>query len=77
MEEFTSMRENMVALMKNNKAYHSYMFDKLHKMRKKYPVYKQRANSGPENAHPGAIGEDDDEEIVYKPPFLGRLKGGD
>ncbi|TMW85039.1 hypothetical protein EJD97_023896 [Solanum chilense] len=43
----------------------------------KYPVYEQEANSGPNNAHPGETGEDDDEQIVYKPPFLGRLKGGD
>ena len=53
------------------------MIDKLQKMREKYPVYKQGANSGPDNAHPKVTGEDDDKEIVYKPPFLGHLKGGD
>ena len=46
-------------------------------MREKYPFYEEGANSGPDNAHPGAIGEDDGEEINYKPPFLGHLKRGD
>ena len=46
-------------------------------MHKKYPVYEKGANTGPDNAHLGVTGEDDDEEIVYKPPFLGRLKGRD
>ena len=42
----------------------------------KYPAYEQgAANSGPDNAHLEVIEEDDGEEIVYKPPFLGRLKG--
>ena len=74
MEEFTSMRESMVALRKNNKAFHKKVIDKLLKMGKKYHIYEQSANSGPENAHPEATEEDDEEEIVYKPPFLGRLK---
>ncbi|TMX02960.1 hypothetical protein EJD97_019109 [Solanum chilense] len=77
MEEFASVRERMAALRKKNKAFHSDMIDKLQKMGKKYPVYEQGAKSGPDNAHPEATEEDDDEEIVYKPPFLGRLKGGD
>ena len=51
------------------------MIDKLHKMGKKYHVYEQGANSSPDNAHPEVNEEDDNEEIVYKPPFLGRLKG--
>ncbi|TMX05217.1 hypothetical protein EJD97_000961 [Solanum chilense] len=42
----------------------------------KYPAYEQgAANSGPDNAHLEVIEEDDSEEIVYKLPFLGRLKG--
>ena len=77
MEEFAFMRERMVALRKKNKAFLSNMFDKLWKMGKKYHIYEQGANSGPENAHPEATEEDDDEEIVYKPQFLGRLKRGD
>ncbi|KAH0755082.1 hypothetical protein KY290_025352 [Solanum tuberosum] len=38
---------------------------------------EREANSGPEDTHPGATGEDTDEDIIYTPPFLGRLKGGD
>ncbi|TMW81921.1 hypothetical protein EJD97_007382, partial [Solanum chilense] len=77
MEEFTSMRKRMAALRKKNKAFHSNMIDKLQKMCKKCPVYEQGTNNDLNNVHPKAIGEDDDEEIVYKPPFLGRLKGGE
>ena len=77
MEEYASMRERMVALRKKNGAFHSNMIDKLRKMGKKYPASEQGANSGPNNAHPEVTKEDDDEELVYKPPFLGRLKGGD
>ena len=74
MGEFASMRESMVALRKKNKAFHSNTIDKLQKMGKKYPVYEQGANSGPDNAHPEVTEEDDGEEIVYNPPFLVRLK---
>ena len=77
MEEFTSMRESMAALRKKNKAFHKKVIDKLQKMGKKYPVYEHGANRGPDNAHPEATREDDDEEIVYKPQFLGHIKGGD
>ncbi|TMW86097.1 hypothetical protein EJD97_021959 [Solanum chilense] len=77
MEELTAMRERMSALRKKNKAFHINMIDKLRKMGEKYPVYEQGANSGPDNAHPEVTKEDDDEEIIYKPPFLGRLKEGD
>ena len=77
MEEFSSMRERMTALRKKNKAFHSNMIDKLSKMGEKYPIYEQGANSGPDNAHPEATEKDDDEKIIYKPPSLGRLKGGD
>ena len=53
------------------------MIGKLWKMGKKYPAYEQGSNSNPNNAHPKVTENEDDEEIVYKPPFLGRLKGGD
>ena len=46
-------------------------------MHEKYIIYEQWANSGPDNAQPEAKWEDEDEEIVYKPPFLGHLKVGD
>ena len=74
MKEFTSMRERMAVLRKKNKAFHSNMIDKLWKMGEKYPVYERGANNGHENAHREATEEDDDEEIVYKPPLLGRMK---
>jgi len=77
MEEFASMRQRMVVLRKKNKAFQSNMIDKLWKMGEKYPVYEQGANSFLDNAHPEAIEEDDDEEIVYRSLFLGILKGGD
>ena len=76
MEEFASVRERMVALRKKNKAFHSDIIDKLQKMGKKYPVYEQGDKSGPNYAYPKATEENDDEEIVYNPPFLGRPKGG-
>ncbi|TMW83237.1 hypothetical protein EJD97_002420 [Solanum chilense] len=57
-----------------NKAFHSNMIDKLRKMGEKYPVYEQGDKSGPNNAHPEATEENDDEEIIYKHPFLGTLK---
>ena len=76
MEELTSMRERIVALRKKNKAFSSNMTDKLQKMGEKYTVYEQGANNGPDNAHPEVTEEDDEEEIIFKPPFLGRLKGG-
>ena len=77
MGEFAYMRERMAALRKKNKAFHSNTIDKLQKRGEKYPVYEQGSNSGPDNAHLEVTKEDDDEEIVYRPPFLGRLKGGD
>ncbi|TMW97704.1 hypothetical protein EJD97_005116 [Solanum chilense] len=77
MEEFSSMRERMTALRKKNKASHSNMIDKLWKISNKYPIYEQGSNTGPKNAHPEVNEEDDDKEIVYKPPFLGHLKRGD
>ena len=44
----------------------------------KYHAYEQgAANSGPVNAHLEMTEEDDGEEIVYKPPFLGHLKRRD
>ena len=65
MEELASIREMMAALRKKNKAFHSNMIDKLQRMREKYPIYEQEADSGPDNTHLVETGEDDDEEIVY------------
>ena len=74
MEEYASMRKRMAALRKKNKAFHRDMTNKI--WNKKYAVYEQGANSGPDNAHLEATEEDDDKEILHKPPFLGHLKGG-
>ena len=76
MEGFSSMRERMTTLRNKNKVFHCNMIDKLRKMGKKYPEYEQGAGRGPDNAHRKETEEDDDEEIIYKPKFLGRLKGG-
>ncbi|TMW82928.1 hypothetical protein EJD97_003837 [Solanum chilense] len=77
MEEFSSMRERMAALRIKNKAFHSNIIDKLQKMHEKHTIYEQEADSGPNNAHPTATREDDDDKIVNKPPFLGCMKGRD
>ena len=77
MEEFASMRERMASQREKNKAFYSNMMYNLRKIGKRYLIYKQETNSGPDNTHPKASEEDDDEEIVYKPLFLGHLKGGD
>uniref|UniRef100_M1AEV4 Uncharacterized protein n=1 Tax=Solanum tuberosum TaxID=4113 RepID=M1AEV4_SOLTU len=50
---------------------------RLQKIRGKCSFFNQETNSGPEDTHPGATEEDVDDEIIYMPPFLGRLKGGD
>ena len=71
MEELASTREGMAAL-KKNKSFHSNL------MGGKYPAYEQgQANCGLDNAHPKVTEEDNGEVIVYKLPFLGRLKRGD
>ena len=64
-KDFASMRERMAIQRKNNKVFHSNMIDKLQRMREKYPIYEQEADSGPDNTHLVETGEDDDEEIVY------------
>lgn len=55
----------MDELREKNKVFHHNM------------ITKQEASGGLDDTHPGAIEEDIDEEIVYKPPFLGSLRGGD
>ena len=67
----------MAALRKKNNPFLSNMIDKHQKMGEKCRVHEKEAKSGPYNAHPDATEEDNYEEIVYEPPFLGRLKGGD
>ena len=62
MEKFASMRERIAILRKKNKAFHNNMIDKLQRMHQKCPVYEQEANSGPNNTHLRATGEDNNEE---------------
>ncbi|TMW87827.1 hypothetical protein EJD97_019420 [Solanum chilense] len=58
------------ALLDKELTVHSNLMDR------KHPACEQRAtNSGFDDAHLELVEEDDGEKIVYKPPFLGRLKG--
>uniref|UniRef100_M1E0C5 Uncharacterized protein n=1 Tax=Solanum tuberosum TaxID=4113 RepID=M1E0C5_SOLTU len=50
---------------------------RLQKIRGKCSFFNQEANSGPKDTNPGATEDDADDEIIYTPPFLGRLNGGD
>uniref|UniRef100_M1AQF9 Uncharacterized protein n=1 Tax=Solanum tuberosum TaxID=4113 RepID=M1AQF9_SOLTU len=66
-----------VAVQKEHDIFKNDITMRLQKIRGKCSFFNQEANSGPEDTHPGATEEDVDEEIIYMPPFLGRLKGGD
>ena len=72
--ETEGLREKLDMLrlkMQERQAFHS------NPIGEKFHAYEQGpANSGPDNAHPEVTEEDDDKKMVYKPPFLGRLKGG-
>uniref|UniRef100_M1DND8 Uncharacterized protein n=1 Tax=Solanum tuberosum TaxID=4113 RepID=M1DND8_SOLTU len=51
---------------------------RLQRLREKYSYFNQEANvTGPEYTELEAIEEEPEEEIVYRPPFQGRLKEGD
>ena len=75
MAEFANTSERIVEMRKKNKSFHKNMIVKLQKMRGRYSVREQEANSGPDDAHHRATGEDSNKEIVYKAPILGHLKG--
>ena len=51
------------------------MITKLLKNRWEILYPRTSASGGPEDTDPRATEEDIDEEIVYKPPNLGRLRG--
>ena len=53
------------------------MITKLQKKRAKNSPCEQGASGGPNDTHPGATVENAEEEIIYKPPFVGRMRGGD
>lgn len=77
MEEFTTTSERITKMRKKNKALHHDIIAKHQKMSGKYSIHEQEASGGLDETHPGTIAEDINEEIVYKPPFLDRLRGED
>uniref|UniRef100_M1DLV4 Uncharacterized protein n=1 Tax=Solanum tuberosum TaxID=4113 RepID=M1DLV4_SOLTU len=69
--------EETVVMRKEHDVLNNDITMRLQKLRGKYSFFNQEANiSSPENTHPGAIEEDTDEEIFYRPPFQGRWKEG-
>uniref|UniRef100_M1DN57 Uncharacterized protein n=1 Tax=Solanum tuberosum TaxID=4113 RepID=M1DN57_SOLTU len=66
-----------VVVRKEHDAFKNDITMRLQKIRGKCSYFNEEANSGPEDTHPRATEEDADEEIIYMPPFLRRLKGGD
>lgn len=71
MEEFTTTSERITKMRKKNKALHHDIIAKHQKMSGKYSIHEQEASGGLDET------QDINEEIVYKPPFLDRLKGED
>ena len=67
----------MDELRENNKAFHNNMIPKHQKMHGKYSIREKETSGCPDDTHPGATGKDIDKEIIFKPLFLGCLKGGD
>uniref|UniRef100_M1DA97 Uncharacterized protein n=1 Tax=Solanum tuberosum TaxID=4113 RepID=M1DA97_SOLTU len=65
-----------VIVRKEHDVFNNDITMRLQKIRGKCSFYNQEANNGPKDTNPGATEEDADEEIIYTPPFLGRLKGG-
>uniref|UniRef100_M1DES5 Uncharacterized protein n=1 Tax=Solanum tuberosum TaxID=4113 RepID=M1DES5_SOLTU len=66
-----------VAVRKERDVFNNDITKRLKKIRGKCSFFNQEANSGPKDTNPGDTEEDVNEEIIYMPPFLGRLKGGD
>uniref|UniRef100_M1D8F5 Uncharacterized protein n=1 Tax=Solanum tuberosum TaxID=4113 RepID=M1D8F5_SOLTU len=77
MARYAIMKEATVAMRKKHDVFNNDITMMLQKIREKCSFFNQEANSGYEDTHPGATEEDTDEEIIYLPPFLGRLKRGD
>uniref|UniRef100_M1DG04 Uncharacterized protein n=1 Tax=Solanum tuberosum TaxID=4113 RepID=M1DG04_SOLTU len=69
------INKKTVAVRKEHDVFKNNITMRLQKIRGKCSFFNQEANSGFEDTHPGATEEDGDEEIIYMPPFLGRLKG--
>uniref|UniRef100_M1DNL4 Uncharacterized protein n=1 Tax=Solanum tuberosum TaxID=4113 RepID=M1DNL4_SOLTU len=77
MARYSIMNEETVAMRKEHDVFIKDITMRLQKIRGKCSLFNQKANTGPEDTHPGATEEDTDEEIIYMPPFLGCMKGGD
>uniref|UniRef100_M1D9J8 Uncharacterized protein n=1 Tax=Solanum tuberosum TaxID=4113 RepID=M1D9J8_SOLTU len=77
MARYAIMNKETVAMRKEHDVFNNDITMRLQKIREKCSFFNQEANNGPEDTHPGATEEDTDEEIIYMPLFLGRLKGGD
>uniref|UniRef100_M1DNZ5 Integrase core domain containing protein n=1 Tax=Solanum tuberosum TaxID=4113 RepID=M1DNZ5_SOLTU len=77
MARYDTMNEETVAMRKEHDVFNKDITMRLQKIRGKCFFFNQEANNGPQDTHPGATEEDVDEDIIYMPPFLGRLKGGD
>ena len=67
----------MDELRGNNKEFHNKMITKHQKMHGKYSIREKETSGSSDDIHPGETEEDIDEEIVYEPPVLGLLRGGD
>uniref|UniRef100_M1DNQ5 Uncharacterized protein n=1 Tax=Solanum tuberosum TaxID=4113 RepID=M1DNQ5_SOLTU len=77
MERYAIMNEETIAMRKEHDVFNNDITTSLQKIRGKCTFFNQEANSGPEDTYPVTTEEGTDKEIVYMPPFLGRLKGGD
>uniref|UniRef100_M1DIM3 Uncharacterized protein n=1 Tax=Solanum tuberosum TaxID=4113 RepID=M1DIM3_SOLTU len=77
MTKCDDISKKTVIVWKERDVFNNDITMRLQKIRGKCSFFNQEANSGPKDTTPGAIEEDADEEIIYMPPFLGRLKGGD
>uniref|UniRef100_M1CMG0 Uncharacterized protein n=1 Tax=Solanum tuberosum TaxID=4113 RepID=M1CMG0_SOLTU len=75
MARYAVINEETVAMRKEHDAFNNDITTRLQKLYGKYPFFHQEAtNSGPEGTGPESVEEELEEEIVYRPPFKGRLK---
>ncbi|KAL3356404.1 hypothetical protein AABB24_017208 [Solanum stoloniferum] len=78
MVRYAIMNEETTVMQKKDDVFNDDITMRLQKLREKYSFFNQEANiSGPEGTEPEAVEEEPEEEIVYRPPFQGRLKEGD
>ncbi|KAK4707910.1 hypothetical protein R3W88_028835 [Solanum pinnatisectum] len=72
MARFAIMNEETAAIREEHDVFNKDITNRHQKIHEKCSFFDKKANSGPEDTHPGATEEDTGEEIVYKPPFQGR-----